>query len=203
MFGNSKNQKFSSGNQMEAFPMPKVIKQLRLDTKKNVGSGKEQEEVNIHSETRGEKNSANYSQSTSKKRIWDLKSGKTRKRKNKPKNAKVSRSIDLVYGKGNVGLMGLVSQAAHDSSSHVIGLVYINMLAAIDKNHGFISFLLHHSFVYFLVKRAGDSETNPREIEEPFQECTSIAISAGLEVLRPKASSKFALLHIEKVVRNH
>lgn len=34
---------------------------------------------------------------------------------------KVSRSIDLVYGGGTVGLMGLVSQAVHDGGRHVLG----------------------------------------------------------------------------------
>ncbi|KAM7495187.1 hypothetical protein LguiB_029796 [Lonicera macranthoides] len=52
---------------------PKVIKQLRLDARKKVESGKVQEEglnkkANIHFEARCEKNSANYPQSTSNKR---------------------------------------------------------------------------------------------------------------------------------------
>lgn len=34
---------------------------------------------------------------------------------------KVSRNIDLVYGGGSIGLMGLVSQAVHDGGRHVIG----------------------------------------------------------------------------------
>ncbi|CAN1304723.1 Cytokinin riboside 5'-monophosphate phosphoribohydrolase LOG3 [Linum perenne] len=33
----------------------------------------------------------------------------------------VSRNIDLVYGGGSIGLMGLVSQAVHDGGRHVIG----------------------------------------------------------------------------------
>jgi len=36
---------------------------------------------------------------------------------------KVERRIDLVYGGGSVGLMGLVSQAVHDGGRHVLGLV--------------------------------------------------------------------------------
>ncbi|CAN1306541.1 Cytokinin riboside 5'-monophosphate phosphoribohydrolase LOG7 [Linum perenne] len=35
----------------------------------------------------------------------------------------VERRIDLVYGGGSVGLMGLVSQAVHDGGRHVLGLV--------------------------------------------------------------------------------
>ncbi|KAG1361561.1 putative Cytokinin riboside 5'-monophosphate phosphoribohydrolase LOG3 [Cocos nucifera] len=35
----------------------------------------------------------------------------------------VSRNIDLVYGGGSVGLMGLVSQAVHDGGRHVIGVI--------------------------------------------------------------------------------
>jgi Na+/serine symporter len=36
---------------------------------------------------------------------------------------KVSRNIDLVYGGGSIGLMGLVSQAVHDGGRHVIGYI--------------------------------------------------------------------------------
>ncbi|XP_012836016.1 PREDICTED: cytokinin riboside 5'-monophosphate phosphoribohydrolase LOG3-like [Erythranthe guttata] len=35
----------------------------------------------------------------------------------------VSRNIDLVYGGGSIGLMGLVSQAVHDGGRHVMGLI--------------------------------------------------------------------------------
>jgi hypothetical protein len=33
----------------------------------------------------------------------------------------VARGIDLVYGGGSIGLMGLVSQAVYDGGRHVIG----------------------------------------------------------------------------------
>lgn len=35
----------------------------------------------------------------------------------------VSKNIDLVYGGGSVGLMGLVSQAVHDGGRHVLGVI--------------------------------------------------------------------------------
>ncbi|KAJ6938251.1 cytokinin riboside 5'-monophosphate phosphoribohydrolase LOG5-like [Populus alba x Populus x berolinensis] len=35
----------------------------------------------------------------------------------------VSRSLDLVYGGGSVGLMGLVSQEVHRGGGHVIGII--------------------------------------------------------------------------------
>ncbi|PIA28096.1 hypothetical protein AQUCO_07200016v1 [Aquilegia coerulea] len=35
----------------------------------------------------------------------------------------VERKIDLVYGGGSVGLMGLVSQAVHDGGRHVLGII--------------------------------------------------------------------------------
>ncbi|XP_056858287.1 cytokinin riboside 5'-monophosphate phosphoribohydrolase LOG3-like [Raphanus sativus] len=38
-------------------------------------------------------------------------------------NELVSRDIDLVYGGGSIGLMGLVSQAVHDGGRHVIGII--------------------------------------------------------------------------------
>lgn len=34
---------------------------------------------------------------------------------------KVARSIDLVYGGGSIGLMGLISQAVYGGGRHVIG----------------------------------------------------------------------------------
>ena len=33
----------------------------------------------------------------------------------------VEKNIDLVYGGGSIGLMGLVSQAVHDGGRHVLG----------------------------------------------------------------------------------
>jgi predicted Rossmann-fold nucleotide-binding protein len=33
----------------------------------------------------------------------------------------VARGVDLVYGGGSIGLMGLVSQAVYDGGRHVIG----------------------------------------------------------------------------------
>lgn len=36
----------------------------------------------------------------------------------------MERRIDLVYGGGSVGLMGLVSQAVHDGGRHVLGFVF-------------------------------------------------------------------------------
>ncbi|CAN0916390.1 Cytokinin riboside 5'-monophosphate phosphoribohydrolase LOG1 [Linum grandiflorum] len=36
---------------------------------------------------------------------------------------RVSRNIDLVYGGGSIGLMGLVSQAVYDGGRHVIGVI--------------------------------------------------------------------------------
>ncbi|CAM8958182.1 hypothetical protein QQ045_017938 [Rhodiola kirilowii] len=38
-------------------------------------------------------------------------------------NELVSRNIDLVYGGGSIGLMGLVSQAVHAGGRHVIGVI--------------------------------------------------------------------------------
>ncbi|KAE8811165.1 putative cytokinin riboside 5'-monophosphate phosphoribohydrolase LOGL10 [Hordeum vulgare] len=38
-------------------------------------------------------------------------------------NELVARGVDLVYGGGSIGLMGMVSQAVHDGGRHVIGYV--------------------------------------------------------------------------------
>uniref|UniRef100_A0A452YG13 Cytokinin riboside 5'-monophosphate phosphoribohydrolase n=1 Tax=Aegilops tauschii subsp. strangulata TaxID=200361 RepID=A0A452YG13_AEGTS len=38
-------------------------------------------------------------------------------------NELVARGVDLVYGGGSIGLMGMVSQAVHDGGRHVIGVI--------------------------------------------------------------------------------
>lgn len=54
----------------------------------------------------------------------------------------MEKRIDLVYGGGSVGLMGLVSQAVHDGGRHVLGLdslslsvfnLYLEMSCKINK----------------------------------------------------------------------
>ncbi|KAF3328250.1 carboxy-lyase [Carex littledalei] len=40
----------------------------------------------------------------------------------------VERGIDLVYGGGSIGLMGLVSHAVHDGGRHVIGSVRFQLM---------------------------------------------------------------------------
>ncbi|XP_038890533.1 probable cytokinin riboside 5'-monophosphate phosphoribohydrolase LOGL3 [Benincasa hispida] len=39
----------------------------------------------------------------------------------RPLIPQILRDIDLVYGGGNIGLMGLISQVVHDGGRHVIG----------------------------------------------------------------------------------
>lgn len=53
---------------------------------------------------------------------------------------KVSRRLDLVYGGGSVGLMGLVSQEVHRGGGHVIGYVCMYIQCA--------RFLIHNNFKY-------------------------------------------------------
>ncbi|KAJ1394564.1 LOG family [Sesbania bispinosa] len=43
-------------------------------------------------------------------------------------NQLVERRIDLVYGGGSVGLMGLVSQAVHDGGRHVLGVIPTSLM---------------------------------------------------------------------------
>lgn len=45
----------------------------------------------------------------------------------------VERGIDLVYGGGSIGLMGLVSHAVHDGGRHVIG--YVLMFISLPPHH--------------------------------------------------------------------
>ncbi|THU63153.1 hypothetical protein C4D60_Mb01t12710 [Musa balbisiana] len=43
--------------------------------------------------------------------------------------AQVARKVDLVYGGGSVGLMGLVSEAVHHGGGHVIGIIPRTLMA--------------------------------------------------------------------------
>jgi len=66
---------------------------------------------------------------------------------------KVERSIDLVYGGGSIGLMGLVSQAVFDGGRHVLG--YPCYLITISLNcfsyiHT-VQFNKHFSFDFWCV----------------------------------------------------
>lgn len=53
---------------------------------------------------------------------------------------KVERRINLVYGGGSVGLMGLVSQAVHDGGRHVLGFVFSSPITH-TRNCNFSSLL--------------------------------------------------------------
>lgn len=59
---------------------------------------------------------------------------------------KVERKLDLVYGGGSVGLMGLVSQAVHDGGRHVLGFVPLHNQSSLSSCLGFIIFLF--SFIF-------------------------------------------------------
>ncbi|GAV63417.1 Lysine_decarbox domain-containing protein, partial [Cephalotus follicularis] len=41
----------------------------------------------------------------------------------------VPRRLDLVYGGGSIGLMGLVSQAVHQAGGNVIGIIPITLMS--------------------------------------------------------------------------
>lgn len=70
---------------------------------------------------------------------------------------KVERRIDLVYGGGSVGLMGLVSQAVHDGGRHVLGFALSlppSREVSKDKHHfipyfSFLSGSIKWVFIFF------------------------------------------------------
>ncbi|KAG5547573.1 hypothetical protein RHGRI_013311 [Rhododendron griersonianum] len=93
---------------------------------------------------------------------------------------KVSRGLDLVYGGGSIGLMGLVSKAVHLGGGHVLGIIprtlmskevgllnvdgyYNSLLTFIDKavDDGFIKPSQRHIFV---------SSPNPKELVQKLEE---------------------------------
>lgn len=59
---------------------------------------------------------------------------------------KVERKIDLVYGGGSVGLMGLVSQAVHDGGRHVLGFVPLHNQSSLSS---FLGFIIFFSLLFF------------------------------------------------------
>ncbi|KAL0555481.1 hypothetical protein IC582_009428 [Cucumis melo] len=58
----------------------------------------------------------------------------------------VSRNIDLVYGGGSIGLMGLVSQAVHDGGRHVIGFFVIFFVSHLDSSLSLFLSLIYYFF---------------------------------------------------------
>ncbi|KAL6514304.1 Cytokinin riboside 5'-monophosphate phosphoribohydrolase log7 [Orobanche hederae] len=65
----------------------------------------------------------------------------------------VERKIDLVYGGGSIGLMGLISQAVHDGGRHVLGVIprtlmprefyystHVKIIRELDAMHGIFRF---------------------------------------------------------------
>ena len=67
----------------------------------------------------------------------------------------VVRNIDLVYGGGSIGLMGLVSQAVYEGGRHVLGYTYLVLssyyfLPKITVIFSLITYLLiFFSFFFF------------------------------------------------------
>lgn len=59
---------------------------------------------------------------------------------------KVERRINLVYGGGSVGLMGLVSQAVHDGGRHVIGFVSSSLYLSLPPHTHAIILVCHHYY---------------------------------------------------------
>ncbi|KAK9266184.1 hypothetical protein L1049_012406 [Liquidambar formosana] len=60
-------------------------------------------------------------------------------------NQLVERNIDLVYGGGSIGLMGLVSQAVYDGGRHVLGLITgetVGEVRAVSGGYGTLEELL-------------------------------------------------------------
>jgi hypothetical protein len=52
----------------------------------------------------------------------------------------VKRKINLVYGGGSVGLMGLISQTVYEGGCHVLGLVYFPYFSLLVASFTFYLF---------------------------------------------------------------
>uniref|UniRef100_A0A8R7PSV0 Cytokinin riboside 5'-monophosphate phosphoribohydrolase n=1 Tax=Triticum urartu TaxID=4572 RepID=A0A8R7PSV0_TRIUA len=65
----------------------------------------------------------------------------------------VERGIDLVYGGGSIGLMGLVSHAVHDGGRHVIGVIPKSLMPreVSDPSTTLLPHLLHACFYFYSV----------------------------------------------------
>ncbi|RWV90609.1 hypothetical protein GW17_00047172, partial [Ensete ventricosum] len=71
----------------------------------------------------------------------------------------VQRNIDLVYGGGSVGLMGLVSQAVHDGGRHVLGSLLLSLSLSLSLSHS-----LSCTHVFWICCRVIPRTLMPREV---------------------------------------
>ncbi|RWW77288.1 hypothetical protein BHE74_00014553, partial [Ensete ventricosum] len=72
----------------------------------------------------------------------------------------VARKVDLVYGGGSVGLMGLVSEAVHHGGGHVIGIIPRTLMAKEVVGHFIRSFsLIFHVCKNHFLRLYGDQIT--------------------------------------------
>ncbi|KAL6011880.1 Cytokinin riboside 5'-monophosphate phosphoribohydrolase log3 [Asimina triloba] len=62
----------------------------------------------------------------------------------------VSRQVDLVYGGGSIGLMGLISQAVHNGGRHVLGIIPKTLMSKAVWFDVLCSLLLLASFLSFI-----------------------------------------------------
>ncbi|XP_047308494.1 cytokinin riboside 5'-monophosphate phosphoribohydrolase LOG1-like isoform X1 [Impatiens glandulifera] len=101
----------------------------------------------------------------------------------------VSRNIDLVYGGGSIGLMGLVSQAVYDGGRHVLGLVIIN-------SRLIFIFIINFYFYFFnFFCRVIPKTLMPREITgEPVGEVKAVADMHQRKAEMAKHSDAFIAL---------
>ncbi|KAG1361044.1 Cytokinin riboside 5'-monophosphate phosphoribohydrolase LOG5 [Cocos nucifera] len=117
----------------------------------------------------------------------------------------VARKVDLVYGGGSIGLMGLVSEAVHSGGGHVIGIIprtlmgkevgllnvdgyYNSLLAFIDKavDDGFIKPFQRHIIV---------SSPNAKDLVQKLEEYVPVqdAVVATLRWEKEQAGYNFCL----------
>ncbi|KAI3994555.1 hypothetical protein MKX01_028299 [Papaver californicum] len=73
----------------------------------------------------------------------------------------VSRKLDLVYGGGSNGLMGLVSQAVHHGGGHVLGIIPKTLIC---KEVGLLNVDGYYNYLLtFIDKAVGDGFIKPSQ----------------------------------------
>ncbi|KAE9458628.1 hypothetical protein C3L33_09466, partial [Rhododendron williamsianum] len=110
----------------------------------------------------------------------------------------VERKIDLVYGGGSVGLMGLVSQAVYDGGRHVLGVIPRTLMpreVGLLNVDGF-----YNSLLCFIDKAVDEGFIAPSARHIIISAPTALELMAKLEVYTTQSSSAALWAHQSNVL---
>ncbi|KAK8554039.1 hypothetical protein V6N12_031017 [Hibiscus sabdariffa] len=102
----------------------------------------------------------------------------------------VERRIDLVYGGGSVGLMGLVSQAVHDGGRHVLGVIPRTLMptvssVSIPESAVFLNIIIAIETYGVLLQIIGEAVGEVRAVSDMHQRKAEMARQADAFIALP------------------